>query len=109
MEVIVYSLLPDNEGRFTMHVDASQTVLKTIKGFCAENEIAFKSSYVLTSRSQEEFDKKRPLSAYGIQSGDEFYLVVRGLFCCYLIGLWRFYWGDVCSTPAMNYVVVKMK
>lgn len=81
MEVIVYSLLPDYEGRFTMQVDSTETVLKMIKAFCMENEIAYKSSYVLTSRSQEEFDKKRPLSTYGIQGGDEFYLTVRGSFC----------------------------
>lgn len=105
MEVIVYSLLPDYEGRFTMQVESTQTVLKTIKGFCAENEIAFKSSYALTSRSQEEFDKKRTLSTYGIQSGDEFYLTVRGLF--YFKIFMGVLLGEVCRSLATNCGVFK--
>lgn len=78
MEVVIYCTLPDHEGRYTLQVEPNYTIQRVIKSFCSENEIKFKSSYVLKSRSQDTFSKKQQLSCLGIQEGDEFYICIQG-------------------------------
>lgn len=77
MEVVIYCTLPEHEGRYTLQVEPNYTIQRVIKSFCSENEIKFKSSYVLKSRSQDTFSKKQQLSCLGIQEGDEFYICIQ--------------------------------
>jgi len=78
MEISVTSALPDFRGQVVIATEASETIDSLIHTFCAKRGICRQSDFVLRNRREEILPNGYKISACGVQSGDELYLMIYG-------------------------------